>query len=297
MSMISVEGLTKYFGEHVAVNGLSLEVQKGEVFGFLGPNGCGKTTTIRMLCGLLQPDGGQGSCLGLNLLTQSDKISLKVGYMPQHFCYYKDLTVKENLVFIAKLYAAPMSRVDQLISDYKLKKYQNYLAKHLSGGWKQRLSLVASMINDPQLLILDEPTAAVDPSARREFWSIIHEFADAGKSVLVSTHYMDEAVRCTRMAFMLDGGIRNSGTCEQIIKDSKLNLLKVISHDVLSLKVKLNETVHSDNVKVSLYGNAIHISSSDKHQLNTVMDRLSKEGYECQWGNVGVEDIFVHYVG
>ena len=296
MTIIKVQNLRKRFGSHLAVKNLSLEVQKGEVFGFLGPNGCGKTTTIRMLCGLLKPDAGHGVCLDYDIMTQADKISLKVGYMPQHFCYYKMLTVKENLMFIAKLYGVSKKRVNHLIEEFGLMNYENHLTGKLSGGWKQRVSLAASIMNDPDLLLLDEPTASVDPTARREFWSMIHSMAKQGKSILVSTHYMDEAERCTRLAFMLDGEIKNSGSQSDIIKASGLKTIKVLSPDAINLKVTLKKSIENDFIKVSLFGNAVHISSNKVNELQLVYEKLLQDGHHCEWLEASVEDVFIHYV-
>jgi ABC-2 type transport system ATP-binding protein len=291
MTIINVQNLVKKFGDFTAVDHMSLQVEKGEVFGFLGPNGCGKTTTIRMLCGLLVPDEGQGTCLGYDLMTQSDKISTRVGYMPQHFCYYKDLTVRENLLFIAKLYGVALKRIDYLIEVYRLGDYQHRLAGTLSGGWKQRLSLAAAMVNDPDLLLLDEPTAGVDPKARREFWDIIHAMAREGKSALVSTHYMDEAERCTRLAYILNGRLMSEGTQQEIIKESKLHTWMVESDDLVGLKQRLDEL----ELQVSLFGNCLHVSSLDFDELKNIVTGLKSQGYPCKQIPVSVEDVFIHY--
>ncbi|HJN37293.1 MAG TPA: ABC transporter ATP-binding protein [Gammaproteobacteria bacterium] len=292
MFIIDVKNLVKKFGDFTAVNQLSLEVKKGEVFGFLGPNGCGKTTTIRMLCGLLTPDEGEGSCLGYDIMTQSDKICIRVGYMPQHFCYYKDLSLRENLLFIAKLYAVPSKRVDDLIEIYHLGNYQNRLAGQLSGGWKQRLSLAAAMVNDPDLLLLDEPTAGVDPKARREFWDIIHAMAREGKSALVSTHYMDEAERCTRLAYISNGSLISQGTQQEIIKKSRLHTWMVEADDLVGLKNELDQL----DFQVTLFGNSLHLSSLDSNVLENTAKNLMKEGCRCKKIPVSVEDVFIHYV-
>jgi len=212
--VIEVEGLTKSFGGKRAVNGLSMSVRAGEIFGFLGPNGSGKTTSIRMMCGLLTPDGGRGTTLGHDIITQREKIKREVGYMTQRFSYYEDLSIRENLEFVVRMYEMDRQRerVDQGLARLGLAERQHQLAGQLSGGWKQRMALAACLLHEPRLLLLDEPTAGVDPAARREFWNEIHRLAAAGITVLVSTHYMDEAERCTRLAYIAYGQLLATGT-------------------------------------------------------------------------------------
>jgi ABC-2 type transport system ATP-binding protein len=216
---IDVSGLYKSFDGKPAVINVALQVKRGEIYGFLGPNGSGKTTTLRMLCGLLTPDQGQGQCLGYNILTQSDAIKKQVGYMTQHFSLYADLTIRENLDFIARIYNMDnrVQRVQQALVDLGLEKRQKQLAGTLSGGWKQRLALAAALLHEPQLLLLDEPTAGVDPKARREFWDRIHRLAEQGITTLVSTHYMDEAERCHRLAYIAYGHMLTYGTAQEIV--------------------------------------------------------------------------------
>jgi ABC-2 type transport system ATP-binding protein len=232
--VIDVHHLNKSFNGKPAVIDIELQVKRGEIFGFLGPNGSGKTTTIRMLCGLLIPDSGQGSCLGYNILTQSALIKNQVGYMTQRFSLYEDLTIYENLDFIARVYHVQprQAKVQQCIADLQLTNYQHQLAGALSGGWKQRLALAAALLHDPKLLLLDEPTAGVDPKARREFWDHIQRLSEQGITTLVSTHYMDEAERCHRLAYIAYGHLLFHGTTAEIIAhaekmapaNSKLNL-------------------------------------------------------------------------
>lgn len=218
--IIDVKNLNKSFNEKQAVIDVSLQVKCGEIFGFLGPNGSGKTTTIRMLCGLLTPDSGSGNCLGYDILTQSSLIKLQVGYMTQHFSLYEDLTIKENLNFVAGIYELDNAnkRVAQCLENLGLTARKNELAKNLSGGWKQRLALAAALLHDPKLLLLDEPTAGVDPKARREFWDYIHQLSQQGITTLVSTHYMDEAERCSRIAYVMYGHLLMHGTAEELIQ-------------------------------------------------------------------------------
>ena len=211
---IEVEGLTKSFGDRRAVNGLTMSVRRWEIFGFLGPNGSGKTTSIRMLCGLLTPDSGRGTCLGHDILTERDTIKREVGYMTQRFSFYEDLSIRENLEFVVRMYEMDRrdARVDEGLARLGLVERQDQLAGALSGGWKQRMALAACLLHEPQLLLLDEPTAGVDPAARREFWNEIHRLAESGITVLVSTHYMDEAERCTRLAYIAYGALLATGT-------------------------------------------------------------------------------------
>src|SRR5260221_5279509 len=221
---IDVEGLTKSFEGRQVVRDLSMQVKRGTIFGFLGPNGSGKTTTIRMLCGLLTPDSGHGTCLGFDIITESDKIKRRVGYMTQRFSLYQDLSVRENLEFVARIYGIPdpEKATREMIARLGLKGREEQVAGDLSGGWKQRLALCACTLPNPQLLLLDEPTAGVDPKARREFWSEIHALAADGLTVLVSTHYMDEAERCHEIAYIAYGELLVHGTVEEVIERSGL---------------------------------------------------------------------------
>ena len=222
---IDVHGLNKHFGDKHVVNNVSMQVRRGEIFGFLGPNGSGKTTTIRMMCGLLNPDSGTGTCLGYDIRTQSGEIKRNVGYMTQRFSFWDDLTITENLDFVARIYDIPNRRdvVRQTIDDLGLTSRANQLAGELSGGWKQRMALAACMLHDPKLLLLDEPTAGVDPKARRDFWDELQVLAANGISVLVSTHYMDEASRCHKLAYIAYGKLLAQGTAAEVIAQQKLS--------------------------------------------------------------------------
>ena len=222
--VIDVKGITKRFDNKVVVDSLDLSVRKGEIFGFLGPNGSGKTTFIRMLCGLLTPDEGQGTCLGYNVLTEQTLIKRNVGYMTQRFSYYEDLTIRENLDFIARIYQIKNKKeaVEQSLVKLGLQNRSKQLAGQLSGGWKQRLALAACLIHNPKLLLLDEPTAGVDPKARREFWDEIHYLAMGGLTVLITTHYMDEAERCHRLAYIAYGKLLAQGTTAEVINSARL---------------------------------------------------------------------------
>src|ERR1051326_5167793 len=226
---IDVTDITKRFGNKTVVNAIDLQVRRGEIFGFLGPNGSGKTTFIRMLCGLLTPDAGRGTCLGFDVLTQQAEIKRHVGYMTQRFSYYEDLSIRENLDFIARLYDVPdrAAAVQHSLERLGLQNRSAQLAGELSGGWKQRLALAACLIHSPQLLLLDEPTAGVDPKARREFWDEIHRLAADGLTVLVSTHYMDEAERCHRIAYIAYGKMLATGTVAEVVKNAGLTTFVV----------------------------------------------------------------------
>ncbi|MYM41201.1 heme ABC exporter ATP-binding protein CcmA [Pseudoduganella sp. CY13W] len=219
---IDVHGLTKRYGGRTVVNAISLQVETGRIVGFLGPNGSGKTTTIRMICGLLTPDAGQGSCLGLDIMADAIAIKREVGYMTQKFGLYDDLSIRENLDFVARLFELPQRRqtVDDALQRLGLTARQDQLAGSLSGGWKQRLALAACLIHQPRLLLLDEPTAGVDPKARRDFWDQIHQLAQQGITVLVSTHYMDEAERCDSLVYIAYGKILAQGTAAAIVAEA-----------------------------------------------------------------------------
>lgn len=234
-AVIEVEGLAKSFGGRRAVEGLDLRVQRGEIFGFLGPNGSGKTTSIRMLCGLLTPDQGRGICLGRDLLTDSRAIRREVGYMTQRFGWYEDLSVRENLDFVARMYEVRGRArvVERTIDELGLTQRQHQLVGGLSGGWKQRLALAACLMHEPKLLLLDEPTAGVDPRARRDFWSQIIRLAASGVTVLVSTHYMDEAERCTRLGYIAYGKMLAQGTATDLLERFGVTKLEDVFIEVM----------------------------------------------------------------
>src|SRR6186713_3085440 len=240
---INVEGLSKSFGGREVVHDLSMQVKRGTIYGFLGPNGSGKTTTIRMLCGLLTPDAGEGTCLGYDIRRDADKIKRLVGYMTQRFSLYQDLSVRENLEFVARLYGMRDARgaASEMIKRIGLSGREEQLAGELSGGWKQRLALGACTLPNPRLLLLDEPTAGVDPKARREFWDQIHMLAAEGITVLVSTHYMDEAERCHRLAYIAYGKLLITGTAEEVIAHSKLTTWAVSGPDLFGLAAQLRD--------------------------------------------------------
>jgi ABC-2 type transport system ATP-binding protein len=292
---IDAEGLTKSFGNLVAVKNLSLQVPKGEIFGFLGPNGSGKTTTIRMLCGLLTPDAGHGTCLGYDIVTQADEIKRYVGYMTQRFSLYEDLSVRENLEFVARVYGVPRPReaATEAIHQLGLDGREDQLAGHLSGGWKQRLSLGACILPSPRLLLLDEPTAGVDPKARREFWEEIHRLAAEGITVLVSTHYMDEAERCHEIAYIASGELLTRGTANEVIAQSGLHTWIVTGPNLQPLAEELHKREGVD--MVAPFGNELHVSGHNKRVLDATIAAAKKADGAHRWkrGEPSLEDVFI----
>lgn len=270
-TVIDVVGLSKSFDGKEAVRSLNMRVQKGQIYGFLGPNGSGKTTTIRLLCGLLTPDAGSGTCLGFDILKQSDEIKRQVGYMTQEFSLYDDLSVRENLDFVARIYQIENRKntVSNTIEDLGLTNRASQLTGELSGGWKQRLALAACTIHAPKLLLLDEPTAGVDPKARREFWDKIHDLTDEGLTVLVSTHYMDEAERCHAIAYLGDGELLAQGSVQDVIAQSDLITWTVDSGVAETQLTDLARELRAqDGVDmVAPFGTTLHVSGTDRHAL------------------------------
>jgi ABC-2 type transport system ATP-binding protein len=287
---IDVHGLSKSFGHKRVVNGLSLRVEKGEIFGFLGPNGSGKTTSIRMLCGLLTPDEGSGTCLGYDVRSQSAEIKKQVGYMTQRFSFYEDLSIRENLDFVARLYAMPNRRqtVQTGMEELGLADRADQLAGTLSGGWKQRLALAACMLHRPRLLLLDEPTAGVDPKARRDFWDEIHRLAGQGISVLVSTHYMDEAARCHRLAYIAYGNLLASGSPEALITQSGLASF-VVKDDNPALADRLRQLPGVQQVVAM--GSLYSVSGRDGPLI--AQSLASLHGLQFEPAETGLEQVFI----
>jgi ABC-2 type transport system ATP-binding protein len=291
---IDVRGLAKKFGGRTVVRDFSLTVPRGEVWGFLGPNGSGKTTTIRMLCGLLKPDAGSGTCLGFDVIGQSEAIKLRTGYMTQRFSFYEDLTVAENLDFVARLYALPQRRraVTRTIEALGLERRRGQLAGQLSGGWKQRLALAACMMHEPELLLLDEPTAGVDPQARRGFWEKIHELANGGITVLVSTHYMDEAERCDRIVYLAYGNVLAQGSVAEVVRGAGLTTRIASGSGVRGLSAKL---VGVKGIQTALFGTALHVSAENPRRLNEALASFAAEpGIIWEDAEPSLEDVFIH---
>jgi ABC-2 type transport system ATP-binding protein len=291
---IDVRGLTKSFGGREVVHDLSMQVKRGTIYGFLGPNGSGKTTTIRMLCGLLTPDSGEGTCLGYDIRRDADKIKRRVGYMTQRFSLYQDLSVRENLEFVARLYGVRDARgaAREMIKRLGLSGREDQLAGELSGGWKQRLALGACTLPNPQLLLLDEPTAGVDPKARRDFWNEIHALAGEGLTVLVSTHYMDEAERCHEIAYIAYGHLLVHGTVDEVIAKSALSTYTVTGDELHALADQLAGKPGID--MVAPFGTSLHVSGRDKAALDaSIAPWRDNKALHWQHSEPSLEDVFI----
>lgn len=297
MYAIDVRNLSKNFAGKKAVDNIAIQVPRGKVYGFLGPNGSGKTTTIRMICGLLTPDSGEGTCLGYDIRLQSEKIQESVGYMTQKFSYWEDLTTQENLEFIADMFCIDNKRVrvQECIEKFGLAKYQFQLAGSLSGGWKQRLALAACTLHNPELLLLDEPTAGVDPKARREFWDEIHKLAAEGVTVLVTTHYMDEAERCHKIIYIAGGRIMTQGTVNEVIQNAGLTTWVVKGENLSVLQRELEK--HPAVITAAPFGESLHVSGIDKEALNNATAQYrNNPQYHWELASPSMEDAFIHYM-
>ncbi len=295
---IDVRGLTKSFEGKTVVEHLTMQVRRGQIYGFLGPNGSGKTTTIRMLCGLLTPDSGDGTCLGMDILTEADRIKRRVGYMTQRFSLYEDLTIRENLEFVGRIYELPDPRAAARteLERLGLSARADQRAGELSGGWKQRLALGACILPGPDLLLLDEPTAGVDPKARRDFWDEIHRLAGDGLTVLVSTHYMDEAERCHEIAYLAYGKLLAQGTIDEVVGTSGLTTYVVTGDGVAELAPKLSA---ADGVEmVAPFGNTLHVSGRDETALAAALAPYRADPrFRIAPGEPSLEDVFIDLMG
>ena len=293
--LIDVVGINKHFGDKHVVKDLSLQVRAGEIFGFLGPNGSGKTTSIRMLCGLLTPDSGSGTCLGLDVLRDSAAIKRQVGYMTQKFSLWDDLSISENLDFVARLFGMKRRRevVDQALEELGLTTRRKQLAGTLSGGWKHRLALASCLLHRPRLLLLDEPTAGVDPKARRDFWEEIHRLSAAGITVLVSTHYMDEAERCHRLAYIAYGTLMASGTADEVVTSQQLYTRAISGGDLHGLGERLRQLPGVD--LVASFGATLHVSGKHEEQLEASLQAILR-GTDLNMAVVpaSLEDAFIY---
>jgi ABC-type multidrug transport system ATPase subunit len=291
--VIDVRDLHKSYGARKVVDGLTLAVTAGEICGFLGANGSGKTTTIRILCGLVKPDSGGGSCLGFDLIRQASSIRRQIGYMTQRFSFYDDLTVRENLDFVAAVYEIDNrgDAVTAIMQRMELADRADQLAVELSGGWKQRLALAACILHKPRLLLLDEPTAGVDAKARRAFWDLIHDMAADGLTVLVSTHYMDEAERCGRIVYLSDGKIVVQGTPDEVANGSGLVTFEATGPDLdlAARTLRLLPGVES----AAVFGSALHIAGMDRAALQRATGSLDGT---LVWREIAprLEDVFIH---
>ena len=292
---IDVKGLNKHFdGKHV-VKDVSMCVRRGEIFGFLGPNGSGKTTTIRMMCGLLKPDSGSGACLGLDIRKESAEIKRRVGYMTQRFSFWEDLTIAENLDFVARVYQLRDRKktVQKSLADLGLTGRAHQLAGELSGGWKQRMALAACMLHQPQLLLLDEPTAGVDPRARRDFWDELQALAAKGISVLVSTHYMDEAVRCHKLAYISYGTLLAQGTAEEIIEQQHLSTWAIHGDHLAELQSELRKK--KSVVQTVTFGEVLHVSGTNEVLLEReIKEAVGQSGRRVERIETSLEDVFIY---
>ena len=292
--VIDVGGITKRFDGRTVVNGIDMQVRRGEIYGFLGPNGSGKTTFIRILCGLLKANAGSGTCLGYDILTQSDEIKKHVGYMTQKFSLYEDLSIVENLDFVARIYNMHdrTEAVSGALERLGLRDRQKQLAGSLSGGWKQRLALAACLLHRPRLLLLDEPTAGVDPKARRDFWLEIHQLAHEGLTVLVTTHYMDEAEQCHRLAYIAYGNLLISGSVAEVIEHSRLTTFAVSGPGVTSGLINQIRDFPGV-VQVVPFGLKLHVSSHEPEVLAAAAREFSVRGTTWTPVSSGLEDVFI----
>jgi len=294
---IDVRNLVKRFGDKTVVDRVTMRVGEGEIVGFLGPNGSGKTTTIRIMCGLLRPDEGEGKVLGYDLLTEALKIKREVGYMTQKFSFYEDLTIGENLEFVARLYQLkPVEEhVAATLDDLGLTTRRNQLAGTLSGGWKQRLALAACIMHKPRLLLLDEPTAGVDPKARREFWDEIHRLAAGGLTVLVSTHYMDEAERCHRISYISYGKLLATGTVAEVVRNAGLTTFIVQGPKLEEIANELRRLPGVE--QVAPFGATLHVVGRDKVALKQALAEVSKRPHVAvEPGETSLEDVFIQFM-
>ena len=295
---IDVRGLNKHYGEKHVVRDVSLRVRRGEIFGFLGPNGSGKTTTIRMVCGLLKPDSGSGTCLGYDIVRERAEIKRNVGYMTQRFSYWDDLSIIENLDFVARMYEIRdrKAAVRRALETLGLASRGRQLAGSLSGGWKQRMALAACMLHEPSLLLLDEPTAGVDPRARRDFWDELLSLAAQGSSVLVSTHYMDEAVRCHKLAYIAYGKLLAQGTAAEVVASQHLTTWAIYGGHLSELQDELRRKPGVEQTVT--FGDVLHVSGTDAALLGrTVATAASSSGRRAEPVETGLEDVFIYLMG
>lgn len=292
--VIDVQGLCKIFNGHTVVDRLSLQVGSGEIYGFLGPNGSGKTTFLRMLCGLLRPDAGEGSCLGFDVRRESDRIRPLIGYMPQRFSLYEDLSVRENLDFMARIYGVPERKdvINATMEKMRLTPFSERLAGALSGGWKQRLALSCALLHQPQLLLLDEPTAGIDPKARRDFWDDLYELSGAGVTTLISTHYMDEAERCHRLAYLAYGELLVTGSPNEIVAGAGLSSWSVRGDDLHALALELRQLPGVEQVVP--FGVTLRVGGRDPQLLEKSIAPFRRGAHAWEESTTTLEEVFIH---
>ncbi|OGL40922.1 MAG: hypothetical protein A3C43_09785 [Candidatus Schekmanbacteria bacterium RIFCSPHIGHO2_02_FULL_38_11] len=300
-TVISISNLTKEFSGKKAVDEISLEIKRGEIFGFLGPNGAGKSTTIRMLCGILKPTSGKGDILGLDIYTQAEEIKKNIGYMSQHFGLYNDLTVEENISFYSRIYLRDkklaVKKSLEIIEASGLSPYRKYLASNLSGGWKQRLALACSVVHEPKILFLDEPTAGIDPVSRRIIWDLLYDLANRGMTLFVTTHYMEEAERCTRIGFINNGRLVACDTPKGI--KSQFMPLEILSLKTLELKKAFDLLNGREFLKdINIYGDEIHITTENSERYIPVIKGILNENHiqleKIEKIYPSIEDVFVY---
>jgi len=292
MWAVETNELTRTFGSFTAVDKVTLHIRPGGIYGFLGPNGSGKSTTIRMLCGIIEPSSGSGRVMGLDVATQSEAIKEKIGYMSQKFSLYDDLSVRENLEFFAGMYslskALKNERIDEMLRMAKLTGREDELTANLSGGWKQRLALGCSILHRPTILFLDEPTGGVDPKSRRMFWDIIYELSAQGTTVMVTTHFMDEAEHCDEIGFIFEGKLIASDTPSRLQKAIPGRLLQIGTSDPMEMMEELKRK-QLPVLDAYAHGAAVHVRVNES-------ELAAFEGYPFHIIQPSLEDVFVHYV-
>ncbi|MFL9950498.1 ABC transporter ATP-binding protein [Paraburkholderia agricolaris] len=288
--------LNKHFGHWHAVRDVSLQIRRGEIFGFLGPNGSGKTTCMRMLCGLLVPDSGRGRCLGLDIVQDSVALRRKVGYVTQRFSYWGDLSVRENLDFVSRAYGLENRRavVERTLEEFGLRERAGQLAGALSGGWKQRLAMAASWMHEPELLLLDEPTAGVDPNERRELWEELHRLAELGTTILVSTHYLDEAERCNRIGYLVHGRLLAHGAVNDIVAAQGLSKLALSGASSGRLRAKLHGAPGVE--RLVAFGGGLYVCGCDYASLDRTLTCLASDepGLRVEVVPTRLEDVLIY---
>lgn len=300
-AVIHVQGLSRNFGKLKAVDDVSLSVSRGEIFGILGPNGAGKSTLVRMLCGLLDPTRGRATVAGFDVAREPDRVKRAIGYMTQRFSLYEDLTIEENVRFYAGLYQVPSrtraERIDAIVSELGLRERRRQLAGQLSGGWKQRLALACATVHAPSIVVLDEPTAGVDPVSRREFWEEIHRLSERGTTLIVTTHYMEEAERCHRLAFIFSGRLLTIGTPREVTSSRHLQVFEVELDDVRAASERLSK--RPEVIECAHFGRIVRLVFSDTFDARAFLEaelEVVAPAYELRQSQATVEDAFVHMV-